>query len=340
MNTLFRYLLMIPETLFYGPAYAMVNRDVRTAKPLDPKVTWDWVTHWIPPGLNWVRLNYPPSFLRRAVIAAKLRQDHLLGISQHYDVSNEFYELFLDKKFMFYTCADFHSEHDTLEQAQTNKANHLLSLIQPKAGEQILDLGCGWGAMMRHIVEHTGDQENIVGYTLSREQVKYAQEKLGLRVEFKNFITCEYPKHGFDKIYSIGSWEHVREADLESLNRKLYDALAPGGRIVHHFFTYSTDRVPTSLIAAQIFFPGSLPASHVRQVKEFERAGFRIVGRTLHDYRPTLRAWFDNLSANVDRAIELVGVRTFNQYLNFFPASHRFFDEGDAVLIRYVLEKK
>jgi cyclopropane-fatty-acyl-phospholipid synthase len=75
-------------------------------------------------------------------------------------------------------------------------------------------------------------------------------------------------------------------------------------------------------------------------VKGFEKAGFRIVGRSMHDYRPTLRAWYDNLTANEARALELVGMRTYNQYLLFFPASYRFFDEGDAVLIRYVLEKR
>jgi cyclopropane-fatty-acyl-phospholipid synthase len=331
---------MLPESVFYGPTYAMIHRDVSYPKALDPKETWHWVNQWIPPGVNWLRLNYPPNCMRKLVVAAKLRQDHLLGISEHYDVSNDFYRLFLDKKFMFYTCADFITGRETIEEAQTNKANHLLSLIQPKAGERILDLGCGWGAMMRHIVEHTGDRENIVGYTLSREQVKYVQENLGLRVEFKNFITCDYPRHGFDKIYSIGSWEHVREADLDSTMAKLYDALAPGGRLVHHFFSYPTERIPTSLIAAQIFFPGSLPPSHISQVRAFERAGFRIVGRSMHDYRPTLRAWFDNLSANAEQAIELVGVPTFNRYVVFFAASYRFFDEGDASLIRYVLEKK
>jgi len=340
MKNLVRDLALVPESILYGPAYGMLMRAVRCPYVMDHKTLWDIVNQQLPKALDWLQRNYPPHWMRKPVMWAKLRQDHVLGISEHYDVSNDFYELFLDRKFMFYTCADFNSPTDTLEDAQTNKANFILNLVQPKAGERILDLGCGWGAMMRHVVAHTGDKENIVGYTLSREQEKHIREKLGLRVEFKNFITCDYPREGFDKIYSIGSWEHVREADLDSINKKLYDALAPGGRLVHHFFTYPTDRVPTSMISAQIFFPGSLPASHVRQVKGFEKAGFRIVARSMHDYRPTLRAWYDNLTANEARALQLVGMRTYNQYLLFFPASYRFFDDGDAVLIRYVLEKK
>ncbi|MFX5603078.1 class I SAM-dependent methyltransferase, partial [Acinetobacter baumannii] len=78
----------------------------------------------------------------------------------HYDLSNDFYRLFLDKTFMFYSCADFNSPGDSLEQAQLNKANHLLSLIDPKPGEAILELGCGWGSMLRHIHAHTGDIRN------------------------------------------------------------------------------------------------------------------------------------------------------------------------------------
>ena len=80
-----------------------------------------------------------------------MKQDHLLGISEHYDVSNDFYELFLDKKYMFYSCADFDRGDETLEEAQASKANFILNLIEPKPGEKILDLGCGWLSHRRSI---------------------------------------------------------------------------------------------------------------------------------------------------------------------------------------------
>src|SRR5579859_6760994 len=83
------------------------------------------------------------------------------GIQAHYDVSNAFYKLFLDPKFMFYSCADHIRGNETLVEAQTNKANHLLSLIDPKPGEKIVELGCGWASMLRHIEQHTGDRESL-----------------------------------------------------------------------------------------------------------------------------------------------------------------------------------
>jgi cyclopropane-fatty-acyl-phospholipid synthase len=323
----------------YGPSYAGLQYIIRTPRPLDPELTWQFITRPLPPIVYWLWLNYPPTFIRRFLLALKMRQAHHVGIEDHYDVSNAFYELFLDKKYMFYSCADFVTGRETLEEAQTRKADFLFNLIQPHAGETVLDLGCGWGGMMRRIVEATGDRDNLVGYTLSKAQHAYVRERFGLHVELKNFITCDYPPNHFDKIYSIGAWEHVRLGDLDMLLKKLHAALKPGGRIVHHFFTNPAPTLLTAMLTAQIFFPGSMQPDYPTQVHAFEKAGFRIIHRSIHDYRPTLRAWFDNLAANRDRALELVGTPTFNKYIVFFPAAWRFFDEGEAMLIRYVLEK-
>jgi cyclopropane-fatty-acyl-phospholipid synthase len=332
-------LRLFSETLIYGPAYSALQRLIRSPTSLDPGTTWKIVTDELPPLADWMRVNYPPGFVRRLLLAPKLRQQHVVGIADHYDVSNEFYKLFLDKKFMFYSCADFHSENDTLEEAQTNKANFLLKLIEPQPGEKILELGCGWGAMLKHIHEATGDKENLHGYTLSKAQVAYNQEHHGFKVEFKNFVSCDYPTEYFDKIYSIGAWEHVRQADVPTTLRKLYASLKPGGRMVKQFFCFPSEAVPVAVLAAQIFFPGSLMPPYPVQVRSFERAGFRIVHQSVHDYRPTLASWFLNLVDNRERAIELVGARTFNKYLVFFPASYRFFNEVAAILFRFVLEK-
>jgi cyclopropane-fatty-acyl-phospholipid synthase len=306
---------------------------------LKPEALWQGFNPEQPNVGNWLAANYPPRFMRRLLLAAKMKQDHLLGISEHYDVSNDFYKLFLDKKYMFYSCADFHSPDESLEEAQTNKAEFILKLIDPKPGEKLLDLGCGWGPMMKRVFEKTGDRENLYGYTLSQEQVDFVREQYGFNVEFRNFITCDYEKDAFDKIYSIGSWEHVRHPDLRPLVDKLYRALKPGGRMVKHFFTSFDEDLTNDAVIAQLFFPGSYQPSHALQVQAFEGAGFRITQRTIHDYRPTLRAWFDNLVSNTDEAIELVGLRTYNKYLVFFAASHNYFQRQGAALIRYVLEK-
>ncbi len=339
MNSLARRLLYGVESLIYGFSYGALQGLIRQPEPLNAEWTWSLITRKLPPVIDWWRVHYPPRFARRFLLAAKMRQDHILGISEHYDVSNEFYELFLDKKFMFYSCADFQTGNETLEEAQTAKADYILNLLAPRAGEKILDLGCGWGPMLRHVYEHTDDKENLFGYTLSEQQLGYVRGQYGFNAELKNFITCDYDEAAFDKIYSIGAWEHVRHRDLPVVLDKLHHTLKPGGRIVKHFFCPLTETVPASAVVGQIFFPGSYIPAYTTQLDAFEKAGFRVTHQSIHDYRPTLRAWFENLVSNRERAIELVGVRTYNKYLVFFPASWRFFDDREAILVRWVLVK-
>lgn len=133
------------ETAAFGPAYGYLKYLIRSPEPLPAEATWKLITQEISPAFNWVRQHYPPAFTRSWLIRAKMRQDHAKGIAEHYDVSNAFYELFLDDRFMFYTCADFSTGKETIEEAQTIKADHLMSLIEPEAGQKILELGCGWG---------------------------------------------------------------------------------------------------------------------------------------------------------------------------------------------------
>jgi cyclopropane-fatty-acyl-phospholipid synthase len=268
-----------------------------------------------------------------------MKQDHVLGISAHYDVSNEFYKLFLDKKYMFYTCADFVRGDETIEEAQQNKADYILRLIDPKPSEKILELGCGWGAMLKRIYEYTGDKQNLSGLTLSKEQIAYNIDNNGFNVKFDDFITCHYEPNHYDAIYSIGSFEHVRPHELAPLSRKIFLALKPGGRAVHHFFCRVPSQLFATAICSQIYFPGSIGSTYNEHLRAFEGAGFRVEHRSIHDYRPTLRAWFDNLVANRNRALELVDVHTYNRYVTFFPSSWRYFNDGYGMLVRWVLRK-
>ena len=335
-----RYLLFLPEFAVYGISYAWLQFLIRSPQPLDASTTWTAVTRELPRSLRWIRKVWPLAPLRPLLVAAKMKQDHALGIAAHYDVSNEFYELFLDKRYMFYSCADFLEADDTIEDAQQRKADYILNLIDPKPGEKILELGCGWGPMLQRIYEHTGDKENLSGITLSKEQAKYNQQHRQFNVEFDNFITRSYPSEAYDAIYSIGAWEHVRQNEIPPLLRKLYGALRPGGRLVQHFFGRFSEPLVAGAAASQIYFPGSMGASFRFHRDAHQQAGFRIKHCSLHDYRPTLRAWYDNLNANRQRALELVDVKTFNRYMTFFPASWRYFEDASGVVMRWVLEKE
>ncbi len=334
-----RYLLFPLEALIYGLPYGWIQYLIRSPKPLDAEFAWRELTTKAPPAIDWVCRNWPLRPLRPLLLHAKMKQDHVLGIAAHYDVSNEFYELFLDKKYMFYTCADFHRGDETIEEAQQNKADFLLELIDPQPEHKILELGCGWGSMLRRIEEHTGNKENLYGLTLSKEQVAYNEEHNGFNVEFDDFIARDYKPEFYDTIYSIGAWEHVRPKEVAPLVKKLYGALKPGGRLVKHFFCRVPDPLFATAICSQIYFPGSIGSPYRANVKAFEEAGFRITHRSVHDYRPTLRAWFDRLVENRERALELVDVQTYNRYLTFFPTSWFFFNDNLGMLVRWVMEK-
>jgi cyclopropane-fatty-acyl-phospholipid synthase len=340
MNNLLRHLAFVPEATVFGPTYSVLNYLIRSPKPLDAERTWSYITRRLPPWQDWIRLNLPPRLVRGLLLKYFLRPPHEAGIAEHYDVSNEFYELFLDKKYMLYSCADFATGRETLEEAQANKVRFIMNLLDPRPNQKILELGCGWGGMLQEVYDRTGQRENIFGYTISREQVAYNVEHRGFNVEFKNFITDHLPPAYFDSIYSIGAWEHVRPRDLRPTLEKLFAALKPGGKMVTHFFCPLEQGPSVAGLVAQIFFPGSITPPYPVQLRTAQEVGFHVAHQSIHDtYRETLRHWFERLVANRDRAIQLVGVRTYNKYVLFFPCSWKFFDDVQGVLLRIVLEK-
>jgi cyclopropane-fatty-acyl-phospholipid synthase len=149
----------------------------------------------------------------------------------------------------------------------------------------------------------------------------------------------KYPDAAFDKIYSIGAWEHVRPKEIPHVLDKLHRALKPNGRLVKHFFCFQKDQTPVSTIAGQLCFPGSELSTYQFHVEAFEKAGFRIVRRTIQDYRPTVRCWYDNLVKHKEIAIKAGGVRNYNRHLVFLAATWRYFDEGESIVVRFQLEK-
>jgi cyclopropane-fatty-acyl-phospholipid synthase len=339
MNQFANRLAWLIETPIFGSIYSAAQRRIRHPAPLDPDENWAALTAPTSPAQRWIRNHYPPAIFRTAYLHAKFRLDHFIGIAAHYDTSNAFYELFLDKKFMFYSGADFKSPDDTLEHAQTRKADFMLDLIAPEPGQRVLDLGCGWGGMMNHIRQHTGDKDNLFGYTLSKEQLAHVTQRYGFNVTYRDFITADYRSAEFDRIYSIGAWEHVRPREIPPLLAKLFRALKPGGRLVQQFICFPSDRPSPYAVGAQLYFPGSNLSPYDFQIQSAEAAGFRITHQSIHDYRLTLKAWYDNLAAHRDQAIDRVGLRTYNKYMVFFPIAWTFHHDREGILLRIALQK-
>ena len=338
MNYRQRVSKLTSDLIDRGPLYAIANDRIHLPRPLAAVENWQFWNQPRPAWLESLARAYPPEASRKAYLEAMLTHDHASGIEAHYDVSNEFYDLFLDTQYKFYTCAEFLSDQDTLEEAQTHKAEYLRALLKLNGQEKVLDLGCGWGAMLKYLRD-TGHKGELTGLTLSKEQLAYDQQKLGLNVSLTNFINEPFEHAPYDRIFSIGALEHVRPVELTALYQKMYDALVPGGLAVHQFFSFERESHPASVLALQLFFPGSLLVMHRHHIEAAESAGFRITHDSIHDYKPTIKAWYDRLAANQEKALEIVGLEIYNRYMTFFSIAWLFFQQQEAALHRIVMQK-
>jgi cyclopropane-fatty-acyl-phospholipid synthase len=239
------------------------------------------------------------------------------AIEYHYDVSNEFYSLFLDRN-MVYSCAYYRNADDMLETAQMHKLDHVLNKLVLKPGERFLDIGCGWGALVRRAAAKYG--AIALGITLSRNQFEYARAQIraeGLqdrcRVELLDYR--EMPGRGvFDKIASIGMFEHVGLKNLAVYFGKLHALLHDDGLILNHGITTANpDNRWMGLGAGEfidryVFPGGELPHLSLLS-KEMALAGLEIadVESLRRHYARTCHEWADRLESNKDRAQRVAG---------------------------------
>ena len=154
-------------------------------------------------------------------------------------------------------------------------------------------------------------------------------------------VTTDYEPESWDKIYSIGCMEHVPKAELLPLHQKLAEAIKPTGHLVHHFFCQMKPNSFGQNAGLRMRFSLGLNwPPGIKHVEIFEAAGLRVAHHSIHDYRPTLRAWYDRLVENRDEAIRLVGVQIYNRYLCYLAEAWRLFDDRDLLLMRFVLTRQ
>jgi cyclopropane-fatty-acyl-phospholipid synthase len=271
------------------------------------------------------------------------------AIRYHYDVSNDFYALWLDPR-MVYSCAYYKSGAESIETAQEQKLDHICRKLMLQPGDRLLDIGCGWGALAMHAADRFGAR--VLGITLSQNQHQLANARIkaaGLqdRCEVRLQDYRDVPGEGvFDKIASVGMFEHVGLKNLPVYFGTIRRLLADGGIVLNHGIT-SIDPDSRSVglgggdfIGKYVFPHGELP--HLSLViREMGSAGLEVMdAETLRQhYAKTLQQWSERLEANLDRARAYTGDKRLRIWRTYLAGSAHAFAEG-WVSIQQVLAVK
>jgi cyclopropane-fatty-acyl-phospholipid synthase len=288
----------------------------------------------------------PPwvEFLRRCLTGWRLRPsaNSLRGsrhnISHHYDLSNDFYQLWLDEQ-MVYTCAYFPTPDATLEEAQAAKMDHVCRKVWLRPGETVAEAGCGWGSLARHMAKHYG--VTVTAFNISREQVKYARERAkaeGLDGRVR-YVEDDYRNISgrFDAFVSVGMLEHVGVDHYRQLGGVIRRCLKPEGRGLVHSIGRNFPE-PTSPWLEKRIFPGSYMPSLREMMGVFEPCGFSVLDAEnlrLH-YAKTLAHWLRRFEAASDRIERMFDRRLVRAYRLYLAASMASFTTGFMQLFQVV----
>jgi cyclopropane-fatty-acyl-phospholipid synthase len=255
-----------------------------------------------------------PSRIRRISegLLPHTRAGDAATVSYHYDQSNEFYSLFLGPS-MTYTCALFATPDGSLEDAQHAKLNLVLDKLGLKAGDRLLDIGCGWGSMEIMAAKRG---IHVIGVTLSDEQVSWgrewiAREGLEDRAEIRLMDYRDVPEGGFDGICSLGMMEHVGVKHYPSYFREILDKLKPNGKLLNHQITRtnSSDGKSAGAFIDRYIFPDGQLASPGEIETTIQDTGFEVIHEEnlRQHYALTLHHWNENLVSHWDEAVRMVG---------------------------------
>ncbi|MGN6335175.1 cyclopropane mycolic acid synthase family methyltransferase [Mycobacterium sp.] len=272
-----------------------------------------------------------------------------------YDVSNEFFALFLDAT-MGYTCAYFERDDMTLEEAQNAKFDLALGKLNLEPGMTLLDIGCGWGGALKRAVEKY--DVNVIGITLSRNQFEYSKKKLAGLPTRRNIEVrlqgWEEFEDKVDRIVTIGAFEAFKMERYPAFFERTYDILPDDGRmLLHTILAYSqqqqhergvsitmSDLRFMRFIGQEIFPGGQLPAQE--DIFTFgESAGFSVerVQLLQKHYERTLNIWAANLEANKDQAIAIQSQEVYDRYMHYLTGCENFFRKGVCNVGQFTLVK-
>jgi cyclopropane-fatty-acyl-phospholipid synthase len=268
------------------------------------------------------------------------------AISYHYDLPPEFYSLFLDPR-MVYSCAYFRTAEDGLDEAQEQKLDYICRKLRLCPEERLLDVGCGWGALIIHAAAHYGVKS--LGITLSTVQAEFARQQIreaGLDDDRCRVELCDYrqlkTKAQFDKIASVGMFEHVGEDLLPEYFSRIYDLLRPEGVFLNHGIAYSAThhRHGPSFTDRYVFPDGELvPINTTLRTAEFSALEVRDMESLREHYVMTLHRWLERLERHADNARRLTDDTTYRIWRLYMAGSAHAFRTGRLNLYQTMLVK-
>lgn len=270
------------------------------------------------------------------------------AIHFHYDVSNDFYALWLDRA-MLYSCAYFESPEADLDAAQQAKLHHICRKLSLKPQDRLLDIGCGWGALLMHAAKHYG--VNAHGVTLSAQQLKVARERIAaaglagkVSVELQDYR--DIPGAAvYDKVASIGMFEHVGLKNLPAYFGAVHRLLKPHGLFLNHGITHNVEgwqkSMSTEFINRYVFPDGQLDnISSIQRAMERQKFEIADVEALRPHYALTLRHWVARLERNHERALQFVNEATYRVWRLYMTACALEFEQGGVGIYQVLAAKR
>jgi cyclopropane-fatty-acyl-phospholipid synthase len=320
-------------SLVFGESY--MNGDIELLSPLADMLELA--------RLNPLNLEFGNLLGRMRGLNKNKKTNQAKYIAHHYDIGNEFYELWLDST-MSYSCAYFESPKDSLEKAQRQKTDHILRKLQLKPGMQLLDIGSGWGYLL--VTAAKKYKVKGLGVSLSHEQVKFAQalakrEGVDKLVKFKYLNYQDIPStKKFERIVSVGFFEHVGRNNLDNYFKALDRHLLPDGISVLHSISHK-DESSTDPWVDKYIFPGgylpsvrettSLMANHDFYLFDYENLG--------QHYGMTIEKWLASYERNKSKITSMYDERFYRMWHLYLIVAMLTFKTGSSGLSQWTFKK-
>ena len=291
--------------------------------------------HWV------MKVDKIARSIRNMIVSSNYIVKSKRNVAHHYDLSDKLYDLFLDKDRQ-YSCAYFNSSNDTLEQAQMNKKELIAKKLLLEEGQNVLDIGSGWGGMASYLSKRSS--VNVKGVTLSEEQIAYSkQRKIDESLDKVEYALQDYRKieESYDRIVSVGMFEHVGTPHYQEFFNKIYELLNEKGvALIHTIGRIDQPTTNDAWIEKYIFPGGYIPAlSEVMQ--RIEKSGLITTDIQVlkFHYAETLKRWRYNFYDNLDKVKELYDEKFCRMWDFYLSSSQASFEESTLVIYQLQLSK-